>query len=1116
MRITGDVRAFLIVVALVLSASQMWGQSGSGIIFGTVADSSGAVVPNAGITVTNVATGVSVTAKSDAAGEYIVSGLRAATYRLSCTATGFSSEERTGVVLEVDQRSHLDFALQVGATQQVVQVTEGITNIDTFSSTVQDVVDSTRMVELPLNGRNALTLQGLLPGAVQMGTGSAATGVALNTNLVFSVNGARPNQSAYTLDGALNMDMFNNTPAAFPNPDMLQEFSILQNGYNAVTGRNAGAVINMITKSGTNSLHGTAYDFLRNSYADSRDYFSTVVPPLRRNQFGGTIGGPVVLPFYHGKDHTFFFMGAELVRQSLGSTVSGVVVPTSAERSGNFSAAEVKAGSSFVPLVIRNPATGLPLNTSNVPVDPVAAAFAKSFLPDVGTPGVVITPNSKDPGTELAAFNPVLATRENQLIVKADEVISSNDKLGFRYFFDDSFNQQNAGLPAINSGNDWTTHNGVINEAHSFNTHIANMFTFMVNRNTFIRAPLVTSPANWAALGCESCVPLGPPSIPTDWAITIAGGPSVRVATNYRSFMMNYQTLDVVSWTMKNHLFQFGGEIGRARRYGQEYYQFSPLWTFDGTLSTSSAYGYADFFLGQADSVFQNSPLRSYQYKWNPFLYFQDDWRVTTRLTLNLGVRWEPYVTTRDALGHDGAFRPGLQSTVLPNAPLGALFPGDSGIGPGVTPNRYDRFSPRIGFAFDPFGNGKTSIRGAYGIFSDTLRLAGLNTNALNQPFSFGWTTSPNVNTTTHVVSEDVTLTNPYANHEATLTALEAFTPPTTQAAKQAYQFTLPMTENSIDPKFTTGYSQQYNFSIQRETWKQVVLTVAYVGAVGRHEFLTEEINPAVYAPGATSNANNVNSRRIYTNFTTITNVQSTGSSSYNSLQISWNRRFTNGFTILGSYVYANSMDIASNDGNTGLSNQASDPFDIEKDYGLSDFDVRHRFTTSFVYNLRNFKQNRALDLLAGGWQLNGILTLQDGLPFTVLSGTPTSMAGVNLDHADVNGPVTIYNGKSDADKVAKYFDTSAFSLPALGTFGTSGRNILRGPGYADFDTGLFKNFTIHDQSHLEVRWEVFNALNHANFTNPNATWNSSLFGQLTATKTGAGRVMQIAAKIVF
>jgi hypothetical protein len=1089
----------LFVVCLVIAASMssLWAQSGTGLIFGTVTDSTGAMVGTADISALNTATGTSTKVKSDQAGNYIFSALPAATYRITCETPGFQTVVRSGITLQVDQRARVDLALTVGESQQVITVQENVTNLDTFSSTVKEVVDPTRMTELPLNGRNALSLQAILPGAVPMGTGAAATGIALNTNLVFSVNGARPNQSAYTLDGGLNMDMYNNTPAAFPNPDMLQEFSILQNGYNAVTGRDAGAVINMLTKSGTNSLHGTLYEFVRNSAMDARDYFATTVPPLTRNQFGGTLGGPVRLPHYNGRDKTFFFVGAELTRQSLGNTLSSTVVPTALERTGDFSQTVVGGK----PITVAPPSTvtaanpnGTPYPGAKIPtnaLDPVAQAFTNAFLPLPNRPG------------NIYAFNQALPTTNNQVIAKLDESVSSSDKVTLRYFFDDSFNELSGNLPAFTYNNNWTTHNGTINETHIFDSSLTNSAMFLVARNVFIRAPQVTSPANWTALGCLSCVAIAPSNIPTDWNLNITGGTVIHEQTNFRSYMMNYQFIDNVNWSKGNHLLQFGGEISKERRYGNEYSQSSPLFTFTGTLTGSYGYGFADFFQGQANTTAQNTPLQSDQFKWTPFLYVQDDWRSSSRLTLNMGIRWEPYITTRDGFGHEAAYRPGQQSIIYPLAPAGVVFPGDPGIGPGITPNRYGRFSPRVGFAFDPWGNGKTSIRGAYGVFSDTLRLVALNLNNNNQPFSYGQTTF------------NVPLSNPYVNNMATLQLLQNYIPPKTQAQRQARTFVTPMSQNSIEPNFTTGYTQQWNLTVQRETWKQLVLTASYIGAKGTHQLVIEETNPAQYIAGH-STTTNVDSRRLNTSFTTLTDAQSIGNSTYNALQVSWNRRFASGFTLLGSYVWSKSMDLSSSDGNGGLGYQARNPYNIPLDYSTSDFNLKHRFVTSFVYQVPGWKaRNGFLRAATSGWQLNGIVTLQTGLPFTVLAGKDQSLVGVAKDTADVNGPVAIYNGNSHASKVAKYFDTSAFSLPALGTYGTSRRNMLTAPGLQNFDAGLFKLITIHDEKRIEVRWEAFNTLNHTNFAAPNASFNTSAtFGRITAANVG--RVMQVAAKFIF
>ena len=1073
-------------------------QSGTAI-FGTVTDSTGAVVGNAELTATNASTGVAERVKSNSSGYYIFLDLRPGTYKINCVIAGFETVERTGILLEVDRRARVDVTLRVGEVKQVMEVEGSVSTVDTASSTVKDVVDTHRMDELPLNGRNALSLQAILPGAIQMGSGSAATGTALNTNLVFSVNGTRPSSSAYVLDGGLNMEMYNNVPAAFPNPDTLQEFSILQNGYSAVNGRNAGAVINMVTKSGTNQLHGVLYDFLRNNDFDARNFFSPIVSPLHRNQFGGNFGGPVVVPhLYKGRDRTFFFFGFESTRQTLGQTSSSTVVPTALERQGDFSQSFVRGKLiSVAPpntVTIQNP-TGTPYPGNIIPasqLDPVALAFTKAFLPLPNSPGNIYT------------YNLSLPTNDYQVVTRIDHSISDKNKLSVRYFWDDNFNLTNYAVPAFNGSNNWITHNVTVNDTHIFTPALVNAATLTVARNNFIRAPQVSTPANWAALGCTvTCVPLAPPNIPTDWIVGINNGLGLGIATNYLSHMMNYQFIDTMSWTKGNHLIQFGGDIAKVRRNGRENFDTDPGFSFNGQATGPAGYGYADFYVGAAASVYQNSPISAYQYKWTPFLYVQDDWRISRKLTLNLGVRWEPYITVKDAYGENTAFRAGQQSTVYPLAPLGYLFPGDKGIdGLGVIPNRLDRFSPRIGFAYDPFGNGKTSIRGGYGIFSDTIQLVSLNSNGTSQPFSYGLTTF------------NVQLSNPYGNNPQQLQFLENYTRANTAAQRATKAFYLPLTVMSMNPDFTSAYVQQWNLNVQHELPKKIVLTVAYLGNKGSHLHVSQNVNPAVYVPGA-STTGNVDSRRLYPGYQIIESIQSTAFSTYNSLQVSWNRRFENGFTFLGSYVFSKAIDLASTDGNSGTANQASDPFNWDKDKGLANFNVKHRFVTSFIWDVKYFHGTKGFKRqLLDGWSVNGILTLQTGIPFTVLAGVDRSLAGVGADHADVLGPAAIYNSASNNSKVARYFDTSAFALPALGTFGTAGRNTLIGPGLQNLDAGLFKDFPISENRKFQLRWEVFNSLNHPNFSNPNATFSSSNFGRILSAKDP--RIMQLAAKFYF
>ncbi len=1082
---------------LMLLASSVFAQ-GNGVIFGTVTDQSSAAVAHASVTATNEATGATETVKSNEAGNYIFPDLRPGSYKVTGQVAGFETIEHPGVVVEVERRVRLDLPMKLGEVKQVLQIAGTVSTVDTLTSTIKDVVDSNRMDDLPLNGRNALQLQGILPGAIQMGSGAAATGIALNTNMVFSVNGTRASQSAYILDGGLDMDMYNNVPAAFPNPDSLQEFSILQNSYSAANGRDAGAVVTMVTKSGTNHVHGVLYDFLRNNDMDSRNFFSAGISPLHRNQFGGNVGGPVLLPHYNGRDRTFFFFAYEATRQEQGLTSSSTVVPTALERTGNFSQSFVRGKLITVAppstVTAQNP-NGVPYANNQIPtslLDPVALNFTKDFLPLPNSPGNIYT------------YNLSVPTNDNQVVAKIDHSFSNANKFSIRYFWDDNFNVANYSVPAFNGTLDWVTYNFAVNDTHIFSPTLINAATLIVARNVFYRSPEVTSPANWAALGCTpTCVPLAPPNIPTDWILGISGGLGLSIATNYRSFMMNYQFIDSVTWTKGNHLLTFGGDIAKVRRNGRENFDTDPGFTFNGLETGSYGYGYADFYSGAASSVYQNSPISSWQYKYTPFLYFQDDWRMTHRLTLNLGVRWEPYIPVADKYGENTAFRPGQQSTVYPLAPLGYLFPGDNGInGLGVVPWRLDRFSPRFGFAYDPFGDGKTSIRGGYGIFSDTIQLVTLNSNPTSQPFSYGLTTY------------NVQLSNPYGANPQQLQFLETYTRATTPQERATKTFFLPMPIMDMNPNFTSAYVQQWNFNLQREVWKRFVLTFAYLGNKGTHLHVSEQLNPGIYIPGQ-STTGNVDSRRIYQGYQTIEGIQSTAYSSYQSFQMNWNRRFENGLTVLGSYVFSKAIDMESNDGNSGLGSQSSNPFDWDADKGLAAFNVRHRFLTSFIYQLPIFRGSKGLtQAVLGGWSVNGILTLQTGIPFSVTAGVDRSFSGIGLDRGNLVGPATTYNNESVANKIAEYFNTSAFVLPALGTFGTSGRDILTGPGLENLDAGLFKEVRITESRRFQIRWEVFNSLNRPPFQNPTASLSSSNFGRILTA--GNPRIMQLAAKFYF
>lgn len=1094
-----------LVCAWILASSPATAQTATSIIHGNVTDGNGAALVNVTVTATLAGTNSEYRAVTNADGNYVIPGLRPGQYSLSFDLPGFRKAERAGIRVEVSQQARVDMVLQVGEVRDVVTVNADASTVETSNATLKTVVDSRRMVDLPLNGRQALQLQALTPGAVQVNTGQAATLIALNTGLSFSINGARPNASSYYLDGGINMDMYNNLATAFPNPDALQEFSVQANNFSAVHGRNAGGVINMVTRAGTNDYHGTIYEFLRNDVLNTRNFFSLTKPTLRRNQYGGTVGGPLSLPKkvfgpldYEGRDRTFFFFSFEGMRERNARTRSDIVVPTALERRGDFSQSPLTFPVADPNTVTAQNPRGTPFPGNIVPanrIDPVAKRFAEIFLPLPNLTGGRF------------GYNLSIPTDDDQFVVRIDHALSNNNKLNGRFFYDNFSRQQNEALLDFNSENRWRTKNFTLNDQHVFSPKLINTATLTFARNPFVRSPLPSKGAkNWAELGCVSCRQLAPDSEPTDWAVSINRGFGVRVSTAFQSYMTNWHVVDNLSLTQGNHLLSVGAEYGHFTRNGREYFQVSPNFNFDG-LRSGSGWGFADFFLGVPRTIFQNSPLRSHPTRNTIAAYIQDDWKVSKRLTLNLGLRYEPFLPVLEKRDELGAFRPGQQSKIYPLAPTGMLFPGDDGIGRGIIPARLKQFAPRVGFALDPRGDGRTSIRAAYGIFYDTLRLVAINTNSINQPFSLGRTTN-----------DPFSLTDPYRNSPETLQLLLSYAA-TAPAGRQTRTFFRPVRANSIDPDFTPAYVQQWNLSVQQQLPREFVVTVAYVGSKGTKLFVGQEINPAVFIPGQ-STAGNIDARRIYQGFQTIQNTQATANSTYHSLQLSWNKRVASGFSLLGSYVFSKSLDLASNDGNSGVGNGASNPFNFRRDKGPSDFDVPHRFVTSFIWELPFFNAGGGVRrVLLGGWQLNGIVTLQTGTPFSVGAGQNRSLAGGTGDRADLIGVARSFNDKPRSQKIEEFFDTSVFALPALGTFGTSGRNILYGPGLANTDIAAQKYFRVTESKSLEFRWEVFNLFNRPNFTNPNTafcprTSSACNFGRILSARDP--RIMQAGLKLRF
>ncbi len=1032
---------------------------GSVTIFGSVTDSSGAVVPGATITVTNAQTAFERATVSDANGNYAISQLPGGVYTVKAELAGFKTFVQERVQVQVDENRRANVVMAVGQLTESVSAAAEAVQVDTRSGTLRDVVDSQRIVELPLNGRNPLQLQLLVAGA----GGRAGQGQAQNESV--SINGSRTNSNNYTLDGADNHDPYFNTPSVFPSPDALEEFSLLTSSYSAEKGRNAGALMNAVTKSGTNQFHGTMFEFVRDEALNARNFFSDTVPPFERHQFGGTTGGPI------RRDRAFFFFSYQRTTQESAPGSVTATVLTAAQRAGDFSASSAR---------LRDPRGGFfPDNV--IPADrlhPASQRFLDAFVPQPNRAGGLLTFASQETLTD------------DQLILKADQHLSRSNQLSGRilYNFNDR-SEATGNLPGFFAPIEYSNWSFLLNDLHIFTPRFTNALTFSYNDIDRRQLSVVPGDQTWNDFGAgftRTFTAAAPAAMHTQ----VDGYFNAFSRFPLNHFRKNIQISDVVTMNLGSHLVKFGGDVRRSVLDLQEFFRGDPFVRFRATFTGNAA---ADFLLGLPSVVEQiaedsNRP-RTTEYA----LFAQDDWTVSPRLTLNLGLRWDPYLPFIDETDRFSQVRLGQQSTVFPSAPEGVVFPGDPGVRRSIIERKLSNLGPRLGFAYDPVGTGRTSVRGGYGVFYSQIRQQAHNQISTNQPFSLKLT----INNPPGGIDDPYQETgNPFP-----------FVPPQTSDERATYSFLTPMAMTQWDPDFRNAIVQQWNVNVQQELFGTYIATIAYVGSRGDHLFMTTELNPATFgAPGRTLDER----RPLFPVFASVTNQSSAARSQYHALQLSLNRRFSRGFSILSSYTWSRLRDNASADGD-GPAN----PFDLDANWGLSDLDLEHRFVASFIWRLPDLAERAAwLRQVLGGWQTNGIITLEGGSPFSIVSGRDNSQSGVNRDRADLVGDPELDTGRPRGELVARYFNTDAFTVNAPGTFGNSARNILRGPGFASVDFGLVKSVRLMRRHTVQFRAEIFNLFNRVNLGNPANNASAANFGQITSA--GSPRVIQLALKYSF
>lgn len=1042
----------------------------TGLIVGSVQDATGAVVPGAAVRARNLLTGLEWTATTSEAGRFSFPRLPVGQYRVEAKRDGFRTFVSEVFRLEADQNREVIATLEVGPTSESVTVSGAVSQVDTVAATIREVVDERRITELPLNGRNPLQLVLLVPGAV-----TAPGGSTLNRNDAISVNGGRGTATNYLLDGGDNNDPQQNVAAVVPNPDALEEFSVLTNNFSAEYGRNSGAVVNAVTKSGTNQFRGSLWEFVRNDALDARSFFGLAKSKLRRNQFGGAAGGPIV------RNRAFFFGSYEGVRERTGSTRSNLVVPTAEERAGNF------AGSPRVP---RDPLTNQAFPSAVIPNSRFDLAALK-FLELLKVP----LPNASD---SRYIYNPPESSDSDQFLGRVDAALSDRQRLSGRFFRTSAWDFLVAGLPVLTSEVAFDTWNATGQHTWTASPNLLLVSQYTWNRSQIDRGPLPVgggTGVSYQDLGVKvnrgGLDALGKTLVP-HYRGSVSGFWNLNQDNLVLINRPTHQVLENIIWSRGGHLLKFGGEYRWSKSDRVTANGVDPQFTFNGQFT---GYAFADFLIGRPLNFTQGS-VRVNQIRARTFsMYLQDDWKIHSRLTLNVGLRYEPQFAFYSANNELTIFRPERQSLVFPAAPAGLLYAGDAGVPRGGTRSDLNNFAPRFGFAWNVSRSGRSSVRGAYGIFYDIPRFHELSHFVNSPPYSLQIT-----------VNQPVSFSDPYAGRVNPF----PYAPPATSQARAAYTFLRPVTVGlTVDPFFAAPYVQQWNFNLQREVFPGYVVTAGYIGSKGTRLPIRRELNPGIYRPGAT--VANTDARRIYApDFASIINYENVINSTYHAFQLTLNKRFSQGFTVLASYNFSKSIDGMSIDVD-GFNGQ--DTLNLRADKALSDYDVRHRTVASFLWEIPGPRAGLARAIL-GGWQANGILVAQAGRPFTVISGQDRALSGTGTQRPDLAGDPKLDPGRPRAALMAMYFDPSKFALPPLGAYGNAGRNLLVGPGNWNLDFALFRRFRLREGCQLQFRWEMFNAFNHANLNNPRSNIGAARPGQIDTTT--APRIMQMGLRLTY
>lgn len=1068
---------------LLLIISPSFAQTDTARLQGVVTDTNGAALPGATVTVTNLGTSRATTSQSNENGEYTVTALSPGDYKVEVKQDAFKTTTQN-VTLEVAQVAGLDFKLEPGGVTEVIEITDSLPLVQTENSAIGTVIQGRQVTELPLNGRNFTQLATLVPGVtrgVPDGDASGARGNAetfrngSTGGAVLSVNGLRPQANSFTLDGIDNNESLVNTIVVFPPAEAIQEFRVQTSIAPAEFGRAGGAVINTTIKSGSNEYHGSAFEFIRNDNLDARETFAPARQEFRRNQFGGTFGGPII------KDKLFAFGDYQGLRQFLPLQVDRASVPTALMRIGNFS--------ELLPTtIIRDPVTGLPFPGNIIPPDrinPVGQNYLNAF-PLPNAPG--LRQNYITQRTQVQEFND-FDTRVDWNIRAADQFFGR-----FSYGQDNSITSSRLPtLPAgFGSGTNFNrTRSLALGETHIFGPNVINELRLGYIRVNYGYSPPFQDQTISADLGIPNA---NTSSLLGGGALIGGFNDQIEYTGDFGPFLVrqnSYQLADTMSVIYGPHSLRFGASIIRRHvnlfrpNRGKGFFFIGP-----GTGNTTG-YEVSELLAGFIDNYTIGPPFGTVGTRnWETGFFFQDDWRVNRKLVLNLGLRYDLYTNPTEVANRQANFD--IASNRI-------LVAGQNGNSDSLIPTDKNNFAPRLGFAYDWTGDGKTVLRGGFGVFYFLDRGGIDNQLAQNPPFS-------GFSQFNYSDGYRITLSGLGANG-STNSTLATGPLPTGELTNLDLNNPQNVTVFAALPTNRTSQVMQYNLQIQRQLSDDTVLSAAYVGTRGENLTTYYNLNRQFY--------NAANGTRQFPNLGNVNVQDASGTSNYNSLQAQLERRFSKGWQFLASYTWSHAID----DSAGAFDNQTNrvDPRNLASERGNSSLDVRHRFVFSTLYQLpfgrgREYGSDipKALDYVLGGWQLNSILTLQTGLPFDLVDpGNPET-------RPDIIGPVSV---TGDPDM---YFTTSAFArVPTNGAGvklrpGTFGRNVLYGPGTKNLDLSFFKEFNITERFKTQFRTEFFNVTNTPQFSQPNTDITSGDFGKIRGTRLGTNRQIQFALRLEF